>query len=106
MEDEDAATSSNMVRNSNSQNSNGLIRTYWKRRSYHSAMNNLLQTRNRYPNDIFNSLVPDLQNRNLCFMNHIDERSSDVKDNFDGDNDLSPVKAQRFLPKAKKTNRK
>lgn len=32
---------------------------------------------------LFYSLVNGLQNRNLQLMNHIDERSSDVEDNFD-----------------------
>jgi hypothetical protein len=72
LEDEDIATSYNMVRNSNSQNSNGIIRTYQKRSSYHSTMNNLLQSRPLYPNE--------------THSNHIDERSSDVEENIDGDN--------------------
>ena len=61
------------------QNSHGICRSYRKRSAYPSAMNKLLQTRNRYPNGILNSFVTALQNRNLHRMNHIDERSSDVE---------------------------
>ena len=62
-------------------------------------MNKLFENRDHYPTDgrLFNSLVSELQNRNRCFINHMDERSADgrnsvartlfTKDNIDGDND-------------------
>ena len=70
-----------------------------KRSSYNRAMNKLSENRDHYPTyaKLFNSLVSELQNRNRCFVNHMDERSADgrnsiaktlfTKDNIDGGND-------------------
>ena len=63
-EDEDTATSSNMVRNFSRQNPLDIIRSYRKIFTCHTKMNRLLQLKNRYSVDVFNSLVTDLQNAN------------------------------------------
>jgi hypothetical protein len=49
--------SSTMVRNSNIQNPPVLIRPYRKVHTYHERMNRLLQLKNQYPIDLFNSVV-------------------------------------------------
>ena len=53
-----------------------------KRSSYNRAMNELFENRDLYPTDgrLFNSLVSGLQNRNYCYIDHMDERTADGRD--------------------------
>ena len=70
LEDEDTPTSSNMVRNSSRQIQQPYFtRSCWKRRTYIHAMERLLEGKNRYPLDVFNSLVTDIQQANARFFN-------------------------------------
>jgi hypothetical protein len=63
-----------MVRNSNTQNSPVLIRSYQKVYTYHVRMDRLHQLKNQYPIDHFNSIVARLRSANTHLF---DERSSE-----------------------------
>ena len=77
LEDADTAMSSTMVRNSNTQNPPFLIRSYRKVHTFRERMNRLLQLKNQYPIDLFNSFVARLRSANTHLFV---ERSSEDHD--------------------------
>ena len=77
LEDADTATSSTMVKNSNTQNPPVLIRSYRKVHTSRERMNRLLQMKNQYPTDIFNVFVARLRSTNAHLLV---ERSSEDLD--------------------------
>ena len=83
MENEDTATSSNMVRTFGRQTKKPYFtRTHRKRKTYNPAMERLFEAKHHYPLDAFNSLVADLQEANeKCHrMDRSYQRSSDDHD--------------------------
>ena len=72
LDDEDTATSFTMVRDSNTRNPFGIIRMYRKGDMYRAKRNRVLQLKNQYPIDVFNSFVARSRQEN---PQHVDERS-------------------------------
>ena len=77
MEDFDTAMSCTMVRTSNTQNPPFSFRPYGKVHTFRERMNRLLQLKNQYPIDLFNSFVARLRSANTHLF---DERSSEGHD--------------------------
>ena len=77
LEDVDTATSSTMVRNLNTRNLPVHIRSYRKVRTYREKMNRLLQLKNQYPVNLFNSCVARSRSASAHLFH---ERSSEGHD--------------------------